>query len=524
MALFGDSLRQHRDEINSLNVFPVPDGDTGTNLVLTQEGVERALTGLDERASMEEVGRSISRASLLGARGNSGVILSQVLRGLCERFPSDGSVTPGQLAAALEHASNEADGAVARPADGTVLSVLREAAAAAVATAPQVEDCRTLMETVLESARVSLSRTRDVLPELREAGVVDAGAKGLVLLFDALLASLTGRPPSEPVGPSGPVGAAADASSTAAPPEFAFEVQYLLEGNDDRVPGLRHQLGTLGDSLVVVGGGGLYNVHVHTNDPDGAVTAAREAGRPRDVSVTRLEGRPIDCIAGQARAVRVAEQTCAVVAVADGEGLARTFRSLGAVVVPGGPGDNPSVESLLHAVEAAPAAEIVVLPNHPNVRPAAERAAQASSKRVHVVPTDSIPAGIAAATAYNPMIDLDGNVRDMDEAAEACRAGEMARAERDARTDAGPVRTGDWLAITAGRVVAVGDAAAAVAPGLARTLADGDAELLTVVTGRDAPTGEVAEVVAAIGRALPGLEVEVLNGGQRRYPYLIGAE
>jgi fatty acid kinase len=289
MWLFGDSLRQHRDEINSLNVFPVPDGDTGTNMLLTQEAVERALAGLEDSARLDALGRAISRASLLGARGNSGVILSQVLRGLCERLPADGRVTPAELAAALEHASHEADRAVARPADGTVLSVLRDAARSAAEAAPRAADCAALMAAVLDEARESLARTKDVLPELREAGVVDAGGKGLVLLFDALHASLTGRQPSEPVGPSGPVGARAPDRSVSSPPEFAHEVQFLLEAEDDRVAPLRHRLGSLGDSLVVVGGGGLYNVHVHTNAPDEAVQAAREAGRPRDVSVVRLE-------------------------------------------------------------------------------------------------------------------------------------------------------------------------------------------------------------------------------------------
>jgi fatty acid kinase len=233
---------------------------------------------------------------------------------------------------------------------------------------------------------------------------------------------------------------------------------------------------------------------------------------------------PSGYVGGQARAVRVAEQVCALVAVADGDGLAETFRSLGAVVVPGGPGDNPSVESVLHAVEAAPAEEVVVLPNHPNVRPAAERAVRASSKQATVVATESIPAGIAAATAFNPMTGVTGNLRDMAEAAAGCRAGEVARAERDAHTDAGPVRTGDWLAIAEGTVVAVGSRAAAVASGLALVLADGDAELLTVVTGLDAAATEVDEVVAAISRDLPLVQLEILEGGQRRYPYLIGAE
>jgi dihydroxyacetone kinase-like predicted kinase len=354
--------------------------------------------------------------------------------------------------------------------------------------------------------------------------VVDAGAKGLVLLLDAFHVALTGEPPSEPVGPAGPVGPHAEVESAPAAVELAFEVQYLLEAEDDRVPVLRHRLGEIGDSLVVVGGGGLYHVHVHTNVPGAAVEEALDAGRPREVSIVRLEGRPVDCMGGQARAVRVAEQTCALVAVAEGEGLSRTFRSLGGLVVPGGPGANPSVEDLLHAIEAAPAEEVIVLPNHPNIRPAAEQAARASVKHAWVVATESIPAGIAAATAFNPMTALDGNADDMAQAAGACRAGELARAERDADTEAGQVRTGDWLALAGDRVVAVGHDPGIVASGLVRSLADGDAELLTLVTGSEAPAEEVDRVVAAVRRSLPGLDVEVIDGGQSRYPYLMGIE
>jgi uncharacterized protein len=524
MLVFADTLREHRDEINSLNVFPVPDGDTGTNLLLTQEAVERALAGVAAEATMGSLGQTISRASLLGARGNSGVILSQILRGLCERLPAAGGATAVQLAAALEHASAEADRAVARPADGTMLSVLRDAARAAVVAAARGEHCGAMLAEALKTARESLERTRHILPVLRRAGVVDAGAKGLVLLLDAFHVAITGDPPSEPVGPPGPVGARAQEGSPPPAGELAFEVQYLLEAEDNRVPGFRHRLGEIGDSLVVVGGGGLYNVHVHTNVPGAAVEAALDAGRPREVTIVHLEARPMDCMGGQARAVRVAEQTCALVAVAEGEGLTQTFRSLGGLVVPGGPGANPSVEDLLHAIEAAPAGEVIVLPNHPNVRPAAERAAGASSKRARVVVTESIPAGIAAAIAFNPMAAVDGNADDMAGAAGACRAGELARAARDADTDVGPVRTGHWIALAGDRVVAVGEEPGIVAAGLARSLADGDAELLTLVTGSEASPEEVDRVVAAVRRSLPDLDLEVLDGGQPRHPYLMGIE
>src|SRR5438105_12285246 len=354
MALFEEGLRRHRDEINSLNVFPVPDGDTGTNMLLTQQAVVVELASMDGRPTgLAEVGEAISRASLLGARGNSGVILSQVLRGLCERLPDGGPVEPNDVAAALRHASQEADHAVARPQDGTVLSVLRDAAGAAGAAADAGADVPGVFDAALREARHSLDRTRDGLPELSAAGVVDAGAKGLVLLLDALGAAVQDRDLSEPAEPPGPVGAGGDGSVPPSGSHHEFEVQYLLEAEPAALGALRVDLAEVGGSIVVVGGGGLYQVHVHTDAAEDAVAAGRRAGVVRDVSTASLRDQVVACIGGQARGVQVAEQACGLVAVASGDGLAEAFRSLGAVVVRGGPGENPSVGDLVAAVEAA---------------------------------------------------------------------------------------------------------------------------------------------------------------------------
>jgi DAK2 domain fusion protein YloV len=525
MALFAEALRQHRDEINSLNVFPVPDGDTGTNMLLTQEAVERSLAGLDGKPNtLAGLGHAVSEASLMGARGNSGVILSQVLRGLWERFPPDGVVEPATLATALRHASDEAERAVARPMDGTVLSVLRDAATAAEGVAGSAKDCAAVAAAVLDAARESLASTRDMLPELRSAGVVDAGAKGMVLLFDALDSALRGGELTEPVEALGPVRMADDGEPVGSDPELGFEVQYLLEAEDATPVELRRRLTELGDSVVVVGGGGMFNVHVHTDEPGQAVEAGLDHGRPRDISIVHLGTQVIDCIAGQARGVRVAEQVAGLVAVAEGEGVARTFRSLGAMVVPGGPGHNPAVGELLAAVEAAPADAVLLLPNHPNVVPAAEKAAQSSSKEVHVVASPSVPAGLAAATAFNPMAALDENAGAMEAAVRDCRSGEVAQAERAAQTPAGPVRAGDWLGMADGRVMITGRDAESVAGRLAIILSGGGAEIATVVAGEDS-SDETAGVVARIvADAIPGVRVDVVLGGQPRYAYLIGVE
>ena len=521
--------------MNSLNVYPVPDGDTGTNLLLTQESVVSAIAGSGDGAGLEELGSIIARASLLAARGNSGVILSQILRGLCEAAPASGSMGPGEFARALGRATEQAYRAVARPAEGTVLSVMRDASRAATEAAQDGRSCAEVAGSALEEARAALARTKDELAELREAGVVDAGGKGIVLLLDALRAAITGEEASEPVGEMGPVGAPDDvAPGAGASPRrdeavagglrFAYEVQYLLEADDPSVAGVRRELALLGDSLVVVGGGGLFNVHVHTNEPDGAVEAGDRAGRTREVRVSSLRERVAACLAGTARGVRLGEQTCAVVLVAEGDGLVRTFASLGADVVPGGPGHNPSVADILAAIEAAPADAVLVLPNHPNVQAAAERAAGQSAKDVRVVPARSIPAGLAAATVFNPVGSLDDNAEEMAAAAAACRSGEVARAERGASTPAGPVRAGEWLGLAEGHVVTAGTSPAECATAVAGELATPTSEVLTLVVGDGVERPEGAAVAEALSLAFAALRVEVIDGGQPRYPFLIGVE
>jgi DAK2 domain fusion protein YloV len=523
LTLFHEALVAHRDELDSLNVYPVPDGDTGTNMLRTQEAVVSAISELKPEAEdFESLGDAVAQASLMGARGNSGVILSQVMRGITDslRGATD-EVTAEGLASALDQASHEAWRAVARPAEGTILTVLGDSARAAGGAARGGSDVLGVAESALAEARASLERTRELNPELARAAVVDAGGKGIVLLLDALRAALTDGSLTEPVGPLGPVG---HGQTEIVAEEAGFEVQYLLAAREPAVSALRKTLDTIGDSLVVVGGGGLFNVHVHTGEPDAAVEAGRAAGDVRDVSIVDLAGQVRACLAGQARAVRVAEQATALVAVAEGDGLSEAFASLGAVLVGGGPGNNPSVADLAHAIDAAPADAVIVLPNHRNVVPAAERAAQASSKRVHVVTTQSIPAGLSAATAFNPMLDANENATAMEEAAAACRSGEVTRAERDADTPAGTVRKGEWLGLVEGKAVSIGRSPVETALEVAGRLAGNGSEVLTLVVGIQSGDAESNEVAAALGRGFPELEVQVVRGGQPRYPYLIGVE
>jgi DAK2 domain fusion protein YloV len=523
MSRFAEGLRTHRREIDSLNVFPVPDGDTGTNLLLTQEAVERSVVGLDGE-SMAEVGLEIARAALTGARGNSGVILSQVLGGFCRRL-GQGEVADGTaLAEALHEASGQADRAVSDPVDGTMLSVLADAARAAGGSAGDGAPPGLVADAALRAARDSLARTPRQLPSLREAGVVDAGGKGIVLFLDAIRAAVEDIPLSEEVGPLGPVGEtpAADVPHEEAP-GYGFEVMYLVECGDGAVPRLRERLRTLGDSVVVVGGGGLFNVHVHTDDPGPAVEEGIEAGRPRGIRVTSLDRQVAEaCLAGTARGVRVAEadderpaQTCGLVAIAAGDGAAELFRDLGAAVVTGGP--DVSEEEVAGAIASSPSKEVVVLPNLEGLIPVARRAAEGRSKQVLVLPTGSVPEGLAAAAAFNPRANLEENASMGREAAARVTTVDVAEVAPDART--GP---GRYVASVGGEIREAGEEPLEVAVAVLRGVVREGHEILTVLTGE--PVTETDGVATALADAFPHLEIEVHRGGQAGHPLLIGVE
>jgi hypothetical protein len=535
MARYAEALRTHRDEIDSLNIFPVPDGDTGTNMLLTQEAVRTAAEEAGE--DLAAMGEAISRAALMAARGNSGVILSQVLRGFCARLCRAEAPGPRDLAEALVEASDEAFRAVAHPVEGTMLSVLRDAAAAGRAVAENAEEPAAVATEALAAAQESLERTPEQLPDLRAAGVVDAGGKGIVLLMDAIVSVLTDSGLSVEVGELGPVGHEEGLVDDDVRSSYGYEVQYLLETADDAVAGLRVRLESLGDSLVIVGGDGLYNVHLHTDDPDVAVQVAHEEGEAQSVSVVSLTDQVAErCLAGQARAVRVAEQPeammvdgeeeapVAVVAVTPAEGIARLFRSLGALTVRGGPGRNPSVAELLGAIEETRAQSVLLLPNHKNVVPAAEQAARAAGRPVHVVATRSVHEGLAAATAFNPTVGAGENLRGAEEAVAGVVSAEVARAVRAAETPAGRVLEGQFLGITNGEVHTIGDDPGGIARELIGQLVTERHEVLTLLSGSDVTNVEAETLAGSLREAFPNLEVELHEGGQANYPYLIGLE
>jgi len=519
MVAYRDLLRGQQDRLNRLNVYPVPDGDTGTNMALTLESVVAALDGTDEAA----VQKAVVHGSLMGARGNSGVILSQVLRGLAEGLGQP--VGPAGVADALLGASRLADAAVMRPVEGTILSVARDAAAAADAARDRgiVE----LLEAAAAAAVTSLERTPELLPVLAEAGVVDAGGAGFVLLVDALLHVADGRtlpaPADEPAWASKE---AVVADPDAGQPHTAgdggrYEVMYFLEAPDEAVEGFKQAWDAIGDSIVVVGGEGLWNCHVHTDDIGAAVEAALDAGgRPRQIRVTDLHQQVAD---ERKNRERVAT---AVVAVAAGEGIGGILRSLGVrEIVAGGQSMNPSTAQILDAIEAAAADGAVVLPNNKNVVPVAEQAARLASRPVRVVPTLSVAEGLASLLAYDPEADAGANFEAMVEASEQVAWGEVTRAVRDAAsTPAGPVREGDWLGIDHGTIAVVASDLPSAACGLLDRLVSPTHEVVTVIEGDGSEPAVTEKVTAWLAENRPGAAVEVHHGGQPLAAYLLSAE
>ncbi len=527
---FARALGDYEEEINGLNVYPVPDGDTGTNLKLTMQAVTRELDG------SADPNASVVRGSLMGARGNSGVITSQILRGLSEQIDD---LAPDSLASGLRKASDLAYAAVMAPQEGTILTVVREAAEEAEAARDDGDDLVSATRRVVGRAQDALDRTPELLPVLKQAGVVDAGGRGFLLLLECLLHELDGSPLPPPQLPARPVGSIHEAprpNDAESELEFKFEVQFLYEVTDARADEYRELLGSYGDCVLVVGGAGLYNVHVHTNDIGGVIEQAYDRGRPRNIEVQHLEGQVADLHASDVLARMSDPQpdgsptdALGIVAVAAGDGILEIFRSFGVKgLVPGGQTFNPSAEEIIVGIRQAHASEVIVLPNNKNVVASARTAAEIAvdegiAKRVEVIATESPLQGFTALVSFDRDASLDDNVETMTEQALATKHGEIAYAVRTTETPAGHVDEGQALGLAGGTVKVVANDAEEAVVGVLEALLESDDSLVTLVYGAD-----VDEWTAhAFGNRVAerfGVEVEVHHGGQPHYPFLIGVE
>ncbi len=535
-----DALAGAREEIDALNVYPVPDGDTGTNMYLTVSAAREAIREASRRASGNDPDvvrhtslRACSRGALLGARGNSGVILSEMLGAVCRRIDAaDRAVSSARIMAdALRAASDAAYAAVGTPVEGTILTVARAAAdAAAEALAGGAARTGQIFTAAARAAREALARTPEQLEALRAAGVVDAGGRGLSVVLDAAETALTGRRPVPVTAPIGthtiPIPVPAAAAGDLTPDGPAYEVMYLLDADEQRIPVLRTALGALGDSLVVVGDEGLWNVHVHVDDVGAAIEAGIEAGRPHRVRVTHFAEQ----VAAAAHHDHPGAQRSGrrIVTVAAGPGLAELFGQAGAVVVGGGPGRRPSTGELLDAITGCGAAEVVVLPNDKDSVPVAQIAARTAADdhgvRVVVIPTHAQVQGLAALAVHEPGRSFDQDVLEMTATARHVRHGAVTVAARRAITMGGPCEPGDVLGVVAGDFAVVGNDLYDVATQVVERLLGGGGELVTVVSGDQGRPELAARLAAWVEEQHPHVDVVVYDGGQERYPLLVSVE
>jgi len=523
-------LAANHEEVNRLNVFPVPDGDTGTNMLLTlQSAVEDVKES--NAAEVSKIAKLASHGSLMGARGNSGVILSQIFRGFARAVEGKSSLTPAELAVAFEEAANAAYRAVNKPTEGTILTVAREAgrAAATAAATPDASITR-VIAAAAAGARAAVLKTPAQLQILRDAGVVDAGGFGLQLILDGMLKTVEETEPAlaAAVASTQPTSLASQVSLDLPEGGWGYCTEFLIEGNNLDTDLIRDQIEALGNSVLVVGEPELVKVHVHTDDPTRVINLAGGYGKLLKLNVGDMstQHRRIIEAAGDASADRPPRANgVGIVAVVAGRGLVEIFRGLGVdAIIEGGQTMNPSTQDMLTAIESVPYNEVILLPNNGNVVAAAKQVVGLTKKKVHLVETHSVPQGVSAVVAFRPEQSGDANMRAMKAEAERVQTIEVTHAVRDTRSNGLRVKKGDVIGLINQKLeFAGGDYADVVKKALGR-LGPNEYELVTVYRGEQASDDELAELESEIRSQYPGLEVEVQQGGQQHYPFILSVE
>lgn len=529
--------KNHR-YVNDLNVFPVPDGDTGTNMLLTMRSAYGRIKDSEEM-HVGKMAATLSQGALMGARGNSGVILSQIWRGLARGLKDKETFNAEDLAAAFQAASDTAYGGVMRPVEGTILTVIREGAEEAKDAAAKSSDLRFVIERILERCEQALERTPELLPVLKQAGVVDSGGQGLVYILEGMLRYVNGDMAiiAEEMTKTEAAALHIPAQALAMPEsgelENPYDVQFILLGENLDVTAVRDRIDAMGDSTVVVGDETTIKVHIHVKDPGEPISYGISLGKITDVVVENMQMQMEEIIHAPAAPAAAPEIAPAmvqpgqigVVAVAAGDGLANIFMSLGAAfIVNGGQTNNPSTEEIFQAIQDVPTDKVVILPNNKNIILAAEAARDLSPKQVAVVPSRTAPQGFSAMMALNPDGDLAETAVAMQEALGFVATGEITRATRSVELDGVAVEEGQIIGLVNGRLCVSGTE---LADTLTRMLAEMDMEereLVSLYYGQDVTEAEATAVAEQIEALYPDAEVELLPGGQPHYFYIIGAE
>jgi len=522
-------LEKNASDIDALNVFPVPDGDTGANMLLTmRSSIEESYRAPDRSASA--VAQAIAKGALMGARGNSGVILSQIWRGLAQGLAEKESFTGSDLADALLQASKTAYNGLSNPVEGTILTVVREAASAAQAQATSGDDdLLSVMETIVRAASESVANTPTLLPVLREAGVVDAGGQGLYTILEGALHHLKGETEQlqfrKPwiISSSIPLTARTPQMMAADEVPYGYCTEFLLKGEGLDPDKFKIKLKKKGQSLIVVGDESTVRVHIHTLDPGNVLRYATSLGTMHQVSVRNMDEQHQGFLEMQKE--RAPAVDIATIAVVSGDGLSNVFKSLGATaVVPGGQTMNPSTKDLLQAIESVASDKVIILPNNKNIVLTAEQVQSLTTKTVKVVPTKTIPQGVTALLAFDYDADFDTNVQIMGEAKSAVKSIEITRAVRSTRLGELVIKKRQAIGLLDGDLVAVGNNAFDV---LNQVLAKVDldqAEIITIYYGVDTEPAEAEQVSVSIREQHPQLQIDVVQGGQPHYNYIISIE
>jgi hypothetical protein len=522
-------LEKSSEEIDALNVFPVPDGDTGTNMLLTMRStMEEAYRAPDHSAS--GVAQAMAKGALMGARGNSGVILSQIYRGLAQGLEGKESFTAADLANALQQSAIVAYKALSNPVEGTMLTVMKDMAAAAQAqVAGGNDDIISVLEATVNAAGDSVANTPRLLKVLKDAGVVDAGGQGLYTILEGALRYLKGE--TELMRLRKPQIIVSDLPHTASLPQtvgaeeipYGYCTEFMLKGEKLEPDDIRKRLEKKGESLIVVGDDSTVRIHIHTMEPGDIVHFATKLGTMHQVSIRNMDEQHQDFLEMQKERMPTAD--AAVIAVAAGDGLTDVFGSLGAAtVVPGGQTMNPSTKDLLQAVESTFSDNVIILPNNKNIVLTAEQVPSLTKKTVKVVPTKTIPQGVVALLSFDYEADFNTNVQIMEKALSSVRSIEVTRAVRSTKVNGLKIKRKQPIGLLDGDLVAVGDSNIDVINQVLAKIDLDKAEIVTIYYGAEAESAEAEQISAIISEQHPQLQIEVIRGGQPHYSYIISIE
>ncbi len=543
MILYGaHHLSQNANVVDALNVFPVPDGDTGTNMNLSMTSGAKEVEQIDT-ANIGKVAQSLSRGLLMGARGNSGVILSQLFRGFGKSIEQKSEINAKEFAAAFQAGVDTAYKAVMKPVEGTILTVAKDAAKKAVLAAQTETDIIKVMEAVVNQAEASLERTPELLPVLKEVGVVDSGGKGLLYVYEGFLASLKGEKLSDKAAalPSLDDLVSAEHHKNAQSHmntediEFGYCTEFMVKLDSGKrnfnEDAFRQDLSGFGDSLLVVSDENIAKVHIHAEYPGEVMTYAQKYGSLINMKIENMREQHSAILSQNKQETAPAEKAPAdkqpygIVTVAMGEGIAELFESIGATkIIEGGQTMNPSTEDIVQAIKDANADTVVILPNNSNIVMAANQAADVAGQHVIVIPTNTVPQGMAALLAFNPALSADENEAAMLGAIGEVKSGQITYAVRDTNIDGIDIKKGDFMGILNGKIVETASDQLTAAKKLIAGMIDEDSEIVTVIKGEDAPEEEAEELAAYISETYEDVEVEVHDGKQPLYSYILAVE